>query len=422
MGSGQKGESYTKLIVAGAIAGLIATILGTVALYHLGYLGDHSKRVANDPPEHSTATPAPITQEPPPPNKTNEPTPLIAAPDLRRHIEQFYDHRQSGRWTSNNTGPPPGALLPPHWFFGGPFGYVREVDKLDGEARAYFVYEQNYIVAIEKYTETLAKDPTFLSARLWRGITQTYCGVELDRAIEDLSETIKANVTGSTLGYVYLTRALALAAKGKTQDAISDVTRAIELKPHGHKFSTLARPLDFTCFAYLQRAILNSHLGRFESTRVDAAAAISKWSPIQINPTPDKTDTVAKKFADPETVTKWHSLQLSRCNAILAAANLALGESVDAMTNANEAIRLDPTNDVAYLWRAAGHLLGGNAESAVSDLNLSIGHAPTNSLAFSLRAIAFTHLGDDNRAGRDIKAASELSRSQSNDETALPNK
>jgi tetratricopeptide (TPR) repeat protein len=79
-----------------------------------------------------------------------------------------------------------------------------------------------------------------------------------------------------------------------------------------------------------------------------------------------------------------------------------------AISDFDQAIRIDGKFSVAYNNRADVHIEMNNAELALFDLDEAIKLDPGFAVAFANRAFAWTLLKDDSKAGRDRDAAVRL--------------
>lgn len=88
--------------------------------------------------------------------------------------------------------------------------------------------------------------------------------------------------------------------------------------------------------------------------------------------------------------------------------NYNRGNYREALSDASEAIRLDPQNVAAYTYR--GHIYNalGDYKRAIQDFNAAILLDGQNSSAYSGRGVAFANSGDYNNAVADLSKAIEL--------------
>ena len=85
-----------------------------------------------------------------------------------------------------------------------------------------------------------------------------------------------------------------------------------------------------------------------------------------------------------------------------------LAEYEKAITDFDEAIRLDPEYFTAYNRRGNLYIVLGDYEQAIEDLNESIRIYPQNPEAYAFRALAYTYLYMDERAQQDMDTAVDL--------------
>jgi tetratricopeptide (TPR) repeat protein len=76
-----------------------------------------------------------------------------------------------------------------------------------------------------------------------------------------------------------------------------------------------------------------------------------------------------------------------------------------ALSDLDEAVRLNPTFDRSYVNRAGLHSMLGEDQMALSDFNRAIDLNPTNPIAYAGRGQLFRHLGMIDRAIADVAMA-----------------
>jgi len=88
--------------------------------------------------------------------------------------------------------------------------------------------------------------------------------------------------------------------------------------------------------------------------------------------------------------------------------NYNRGNYREALSDASEAVRLDPQNFAAYTYR--GHIYNalGDYKRAIQDFNAAISLNDKNFSAYSGRGVAFANSGDYNNAVADLDKAIEL--------------
>lgn len=89
-----------------------------------------------------------------------------------------------------------------------------------------------------------------------------------------------------------------------------------------------------------------------------------------------------------------------------AGAYVNKGDNEHALADANEAIRLDPKNVIAYVNRAASYK--NRDDDAIADSNEAIRLNPKTALAYINRSAAFLRKGDNDRAFADANEAIRL--------------
>jgi tetratricopeptide (TPR) repeat protein len=87
---------------------------------------------------------------------------------------------------------------------------------------------------------------------------------------------------------------------------------------------------------------------------------------------------------------------------------LKSGDYDRAIADFDEAMRLDPTNAVAFAGRGLAYENKGNHDRAIADFNEAIRLDPTYAVAFALRGLAYENKGNHDRAIADINEAIRL--------------
>lgn len=137
-----------------------------------------------------------------------------------------------------------------------------------------------------------------------------------------------------------------------------------------------------------------------------AASRRGDWNACTVND-PDQSLRGCKSMINP-------SAKGSRGSA---AARLAEGLSLawdgdldGAIAAFDQAIALDPRNDLAYLNRGLAHQRNDEIERAIADLNLAIRYAPTRARNYYARGQLLAQHGEARRARADAERAVELDR------------
>lgn len=133
---------------------------------------------------------------------------------------------------------------------------------------------------------------------------------------------------------------------------------------------------------------------------------------VELDPTnAEARDLLAKlgKLGEAVEQSTEHLVRDPQVQAIEARLLLREGRLDEALSKADQALRLDPTTALAYLVRAEVHVAQGRLEEALADLYRAIELDPGHSGAFRLRARVFQARGDARRAVEDLVYAGELS-------------
>ena len=101
---------------------------------------------------------------------------------------------------------------------------------------------------------------------------------------------------------------------------------------------------------------------------------------------------------------------VSMTQALVDSANawMAQGDSLRAIADYSQALRLDPTDGVVYNFRGIAWLAQGDEEKAMADFNQAIQRKPQFAVAYQNRASLWERKGDCERATADQTRAAEL--------------
>ena len=79
-----------------------------------------------------------------------------------------------------------------------------------------------------------------------------------------------------------------------------------------------------------------------------------------------------------------------------------------ALVDYDQAIKLNPKSDIAYLNRGIAYKAKGDLDRAITDYDQAIIHNPKSFVAYTLRALAYTAKGDPDRAAADMGMSKKL--------------
>lgn len=160
-------------------------------------------------------------------------------------------------------------------------------------------------------------------------------------------------------------KAIELSIAGKLQEAVQEVSVAIQKNPKD-------------ALAYVYRGHLNVRLGNYGAAIKDSSKA------IEIDP----------NFA-------W-------AYANRAYVNFRLYNGTEALQDSNKAIELDPQFALGYVVRGAAKFFFGKYQEIIDDSNKALGLNPNIAWAYVNRGVANQKLGNKIRAYLDIKKAIEI--------------
>lgn len=214
--------------------------------------------------------------------------------------------------------------------------------------------------SISLWTQEIKLYPTFADAYLSRGLAYSDMGYE-QQAIIDLTKAI--NLNSSRIGYIYYMRGSLYKKSGDYQKAISDFSSVIDINPNskyayadrGYTFNTLGNYekaiIDFSkvieidhqdAYAYNNRGSAYSWLGDHRMAIIDFTKS------IEINP---------------------HDARVYNSRGI---AYGALGNQEQAIKDFSKAIEFNPNYAETYFNRGLIYRKSGSREAAINDFNKAI--------------------------------------------------
>jgi tetratricopeptide (TPR) repeat protein len=185
---------------------------------------------------------------------------------------------------------------------------------------------------------------------------------EVERAIEELTETVRLNPRSAD---AFRERAALALRRSKAKEAVADFTQAIELQP------TMAA-------AYLGRGQALLKLSKIEQAVADFSEA-ARLTPWDWQP--------------------WYRRGL---------AHAARRQHEQAVADFSEAIRMAPDLPATYLQRALIYTQLGQYDRAIADYSEQIRLSPESPAAYNFRARLYGRLGNHAAAITDHRRASEL--------------
>ena len=221
--------------------------------------------------------------------------------------------------------------------------------------------QKNFDLALGCYSKVLQLDSNNANAYYVRGWIQDWKG-NYDDAINDLSKCIYLSTNSFSLSYMFLSRGCAFFSKNKQEQAIDDLSKAIQLNPKlAEAYGARARAYNFT--------------KQFSGAIIDCNMS------ILLNP----------NFAD------------TYCERGFA--NEQNGDLDKAVADLDKAIQLAPTNDVFYVTRARILANKGDTTRAIADEDKAIGLNQKNVDAFSGRGLLHSRTGEYGKGIEDCRTA-----------------
>jgi tetratricopeptide (TPR) repeat protein len=208
------------------------------------------------------------------------------------------------------------------------------------------------------WTDTLAKDPNCWMAYTNRGNAYAQSG-QLEEALDDLSRAIELTPDQAE---AHNNRALVYLRLGETQKALDDSTWAINAKPDYAK-------------AYSTRGEVYMRLGQPEQSLADCNRA------VELNP------------------------DLAEAYNNRGLAFLRLGKAEDAIRDFSRAIHLKPQMAGAFTNRGGVYLLKGQLQEAQIDFDRAIELEPDSAGAYGNRGMVHLLQGQLDRASKDFDRA-----------------
>ena len=243
---------------------------------------------------------------------------------------------------------------------------------------------------IEYYSKAIDLDPNCAAAYAARGDLY-YAKGNYVGAIYDFGKLLKLQPQNAE---VYFARGQANVKNGDAKGAMQDLTRAIELKS------------DYT-EAYQNRALLYADQHMY----AEAMADIQKAQQLGAQVDPDFVSAVSRvvkaQSSSPDAAKKAGVATPSNLSPL----DEALSEGMAATTAAEQvkwftkAVKLDPKNANAYVYRGDAYCQQGDSEHGIADYNQAILLNPKLAVAYNNRGVAWTARGEMDRAMWDFNDA-----------------
>ena len=207
---------------------------------------------------------------------------------------------------------------------------------------------------------------------------------DYDNAISDLTQAI---LLKPDYAQAYSSRGLNYFGKGNYDRAISDLTQAILLEPNDAD-------------AYVWRRLVYLRKGKYKRAIADSDKASALRNSSQRN-----HSRYAQSHADSDKAT-WPKFYYAYFGH--GKAYLNRGDYDNAIENLTQAILLKPDKALAYFWRGKAYLDKGNYDSTITDLTQAILLKPDYVNAYVSRANAYYKKEDYDNAISDLTEAIEL--------------
>ena len=244
---------------------------------------------------------------------------------------------------------------------------------------------------IECYTRAIELDPNCAEAYAGRGDIY-YAKGNYAAAIYDFGKLIKLQPLSAE---TYFARGQAYSKQGDTQDALQDLTGAIKLKPDYAE-------------AYQARAMLYSDQHAYTEAMADVQKALQLGAQVD----PDfvsALDRVLKSQAQADAGETKKPAPPAPVNLSPAEEALAKGmaetKPADQIYWFSRAIKLDPNNANAYVYRGDVYCQQGNSDRGIADYSQAIQINPKLAVAYNNRGVAWTARGEMERAMWDFNDA-----------------
>ncbi len=264
--------------------------------------------------------------------------------------------------------------------------YSAAVEQVLATARSASMVEK-----IECYTRAIELDPNCAEAYAGRGDLY-YAKGNYAAAIYDFGKLIKLQPLSAE---TYFARGQAYSKQGDIQDALQDLTGAIKLKPDYAE-------------AYQARAMLYSDQHAYAEAMADVQKALQLGAQVD----PDFASALtrvlksqsqadageAKKTAAPAPV------NLSPAEEALAK-GMAEAKPADQIYWFSRAIKLDPKNANAFVYRGDVYCQQHDSDRGIADYSQAIQINPKLAVAYNNRGVAWTARGEMERAMWDFNDA-----------------
>ena len=253
--------------------------------------------------------------------------------------------------------------------------------------------------AVEAFSQLIRKDPANSGAYVNRASCYLLMGGQEEAVVRDCTEAIRLD-PGNELAHA--NRGLARCFLGDLQGALEDCNQAIRLGA------------DFT--GYLHRGITYLNLGQPQDAVSDLTHALERnRSDPDTYVSRGRAYAALQQYA-PAVSDFSRALDLDPANSeARRQRGLALmmsGSVKKGLRDLDQAIRLDPADALAYYLRGSGYLDRGETRRAVDDFDRAIQLDPGNPAFYASRGACLRDLDEPQRALEDYDSAIGLARSQ----------
>jgi tetratricopeptide (TPR) repeat protein len=276
-------------------------------------------------------------------------------------------------------------------------------------ARGIFQFRRgNCREALQDFQEAARLNPKDASACNQSGMARLVIG-DVKPALEDFNKAIELD---PKLAQAYVSRSMAWLKMDRRTDAMADLDRAIELDPndaaaHNNRGILRARDQDYPkAIADFGDAIrLDGNNISYYRNRRETYLRMQKFAEAQSDAVRlEQLMTIAALndavFRDPKSPKPF-----VQRGAYL----LDQGQLQAALVNFDRALKLDPRDWRAYLFRARVWLRGGAFKKAIDDSTAALAIEPREE-AYSIRGDAYRKLGDYGKATADYEASNRFDR------------
>jgi tetratricopeptide (TPR) repeat protein len=258
---------------------------------------------------------------------------------------------------------------------------------------------KDYDLALDNYNQALELNPDFNNVYVNRGLVY-YEMDNYDRALEDYNQAIQTIKDKPSLAIAYNNRGIVYVAKQEYDRALTDFNQAFELEPK-------------LAMGYNNRGLIYLNQGNYDRAIIEFNQALKfiSNSKNSQNSNFNFKGNQSFNYQNPDApLASGIVFDLSDSLLYLnrGTAYLYKGDYDRALTDFNQAIKLQPNSAPAYFNRATVYFWKEDYDQGIADSNQAIKLQPDFALAYLKRGSGYYLKNDYDRALTDFNQAIKL--------------